>query len=90
MKYGKLFWVIEMVNWYVGDGVVVIDLVDKQIVQMIEMVRLCEECVDVFCYVWFIGWGGVDLNSWFIILFGVDGELIVLGCYYLGLFFVQC
>lgn len=85
MKYGKSFWVTEMANWHVGDGAAAIDSFDKQIVQMTEMVKLCEDRADVFRYAWFTGRGGADLNDKFTTLLGADGELTALGRHYLGL-----
>jgi hypothetical protein len=85
MKYGKPFWVTEMANWHVGDGAAAIDSVDKQIVQMTEMVKLCEDRADVFRYAWFTGRGGADLNNRFTTLLGADGELTALGRHYLSL-----
>ncbi len=88
-KYGKPFWVTEMANWHVGDGAAAIDSVDKQIAQMTEMVKLCEDRADVFRYAWFTGRGGSDLNNRFTTLLGADGELTALGRHYLNLPFAQ-
>jgi hypothetical protein len=85
MKYGKPFWVTEMANWHVGDGNAAIDSIEKQMVQMTEMVALCESRADVFRYAWFTGRGGADLDNRFTTLLGADGELTALGRHYLSL-----
>lgn len=84
-KYGKPFWVTEMANWHVGDGDAAIDSVEKQMAQMTEMVKLCEERADVIRYAWFTGRGGADLDDRFTTLLGADGELTALGRHYLSL-----
>jgi Glycosyl hydrolase catalytic core len=84
-KYGKPFWVTEMANWHVGDGNAAIDSLEKQMAQMTEMVKLCEDRADVFRYAWFTGRGGTDLNNRFTTLLAADGALTALGRHYLSL-----
>ncbi len=79
-KYGKPIWITEMANWNSN-----IDSYTEQIVQMVEMVSLCENRDDVFRYAWFIGRGGPTDNH-FTYLFTQDpGELTDLGEVYINL-----
>ena len=74
-----------MAIWHVGDGAAAIDSVDKQIAQITDMVKLCEDRADVPRYAWFTGRGGADLNNRFTTLLGAHGELTALGRHYLSL-----
>jgi len=79
-KYGKQIWITEMANWNPN-----IDSYDKQIIQMTEMVAICENREDVFRYAWFIGRGGLPDNH-YTYLFGQEpGELNYLGYVYINL-----
>ena len=81
-KYGKPFWVTEFANWHTGDGPH-IDTPEKQMAQMTEMVRVCEERDDVVRYAWFIGRWNPDPH--YTSLLGAAGELTALGEHYLTL-----
>ncbi|MBT3252982.1 MAG: hypothetical protein HN995_12030 [Candidatus Marinimicrobia bacterium] len=79
-KYGKQIWITEMANWNAN-----IDSYSKQIVQMTEMVGICESREDVFRYAWFIGRGGFPDNH-YTYLFNLDpGDLNDLGHAYINL-----
>ena len=79
-KYGKQIWITEMANWNAN-----IDSYAKQIVQMTEMVAICESRDDVFRYAWFIGRGGPTDNN-YTYLFNFDpGDLNNLGYTYINL-----
>lgn len=79
-KYGKQIWITEMANWNAN-----IDSYSKQIVQMTEMVAICESRDDVFRYAWFIGRGGLPDNH-YTYLFNLDpGDLNNLGYTYINL-----
>ncbi len=79
-KYGKQIWITELANWNSN-----IDSYTEQVVQMVEMVALCESREDVFRYAWFIGRGGLPDNH-FTYLFHPDaGELTDLGEVYIHL-----
>lgn len=82
-KYGKSFWVTEFANWHTGDGNAQIDTVDKQKVQMTDMVATCEKRADVFRYAWFTGrWPN---DNHFTSLLAAEGQLTALGQHYLSL-----
>lgn len=79
-KYGKQIWITEMANWNSN-----IDSYTEQIVQMTEMVAICESRDDVFRYAWFIGRGGFPDNH-YTYLFNLDpGDLNNLGYTYINL-----
>ena len=80
VRYGKPFWVTEMANWHIGDGAAQVDSGAKQMAQMTEMVRLCEERSDVLRYAWFTGRWSNDPH--FTSLLGADGQLTELGRHY--------
>lgn len=82
-KYGKPFWVTEFANWHSNADGAQIDTLDKQKVQMREMVATCEQRTDVFRYAWFTGRWSPDTH--FTSLLGADGTLSELGRYYLSL-----
>ena len=83
-KYGKQIWITEMANWNAN-----IDSYDKQILQMQQMVSLCESREDVFRYAWFIGRGHLP-DQHFTYLFAPDpGELNALGQVYINLPYAQ-
>ncbi len=82
-KYNKPFWITEMSNWHNGDGSAQIDSVEKQKVQMTEMVQVGEERDDVFRYAWFTGrW---DNDTHYASVLGADGQLNELGQLYVSL-----
>ena len=79
-KYGKQIWITEMANWNPN-----IDSYAKQIVQMTEMVAICESRDDVFRYAWFIGRGNFP-GIHYTYLFNDDpGDLNDLGYVYINL-----
>ena len=79
-KYGKQIWITEMANWNPN-----IDSYSKQIVQMIEMVAICESRDDVFRYAWFIGRGGLPDNHYTYLFNQESGDLNNLGYTYINL-----
>lgn len=79
-KYGKKIWITEMANWNPA-----INSYAKQIQQMKEMVKICEDRDDVFRYAWFIGRGS-GIDSKYTNLFNAaPGELSELGKVYISL-----
>jgi len=82
-KYGKPFWVTEFANWHSQADGAQIDSVAKQMVQMTEMVNVCESRSDVLRYAWFIGRMSPDPH--FTSLLADPGVLTALGRHYLSL-----
>jgi len=79
-KYDKQIWITEMANWNSN-----INSYAEQIVQMTEMVAICESRDDVFRYAWFIGRGDFPGNH-YTYLFNLDpGDLTDLGYTYINL-----
>ena len=79
-KYSKQIWITEMANWNPN-----INSYSEQIIQMTEMVAICESREDVFRYAWFIGRGGFPDNH-YTYLFNLDpGDLNGLGYTYINL-----
>lgn len=79
-KYGKQIWITEMANWNAN-----INSYSQQIVQMTEMVAICENRDDVFRYAWFIGRGDFPANH-YTYLFNLEpGDLNNLGYTYINL-----
>jgi hypothetical protein len=83
-KYGKQIWITEMANWNSN-----IDSYSKQIVQMTEMVAICESREDVFRYAWFIGRGGLPDNHFTYLFNQEPGDLNNLGYIYINLPFAN-
>ncbi len=79
-KYGKQIWITEMANWNPN-----IDSYDKQIVQMAEMVAICENRDDIFRYAWFIGRGGFPDTHYTYLFDQESGDLNDLGNIYINL-----
>ncbi len=79
-KYGKQIWITEMANWNPN-----IDSYSKQIIQMTEMVAICESRDDVFRYAWFIGRGGYPDNHHSYLFNQDPGDLNNLGYTYINL-----
>jgi len=79
-KYGKQIWITELANWNSN-----IDSYTQQVVQMVEMVALCESRDDVFRYAWFIGRGGLPDNHFTYLFTQEPGELTDLGQVYINL-----
>jgi hypothetical protein len=79
-KYGKQIWLTEMANWNPQ-----INSYQKQAVQMVEMINICETRADVFRYAWFIGRGTYPDNKFTYLFNPSPGELNDLGKLYLSL-----
>ena len=79
-KYEKQIWITEMANWNAN-----IDSYADQLIQMTQMVALCENRDDVFRYAWFIGRGGLPDNHYTYLFDTEPGELNQLGEAYINL-----
>ena len=79
-KYEKQIWITEMANWNAN-----IDSYAAQLIQMSQMVALCENRDDVFRYAWFIGRGGLPDNHYTYLFDTEPGELNQLGEAYINL-----
>ncbi|HCY76085.1 MAG TPA: hypothetical protein DHV28_09210 [Ignavibacteriales bacterium] len=79
-KYQKKIWITEMANWNPQ-----INSYQKQAVQMVEMVNICETRDDVFRYAWFIGRGSYPDNKFTFLFNANPGELNELGKLYISL-----
>ena len=83
-KYGRKIWITEMANWNPQ-----IDSYQKQAVQMVEMVNICETRTDVFRYAWFIGRGDYPDSKYTYLFDSGPGQLNDLGKLYLSLPYSQ-
>jgi len=82
-KYDKQIWITEMANWNPQ-----VNSYEKQIVQMKEMVAICEYRDDVFRYAWFIGRGTLPDNHYTYLFESDMGQLTKLGEVYINLPYV--
>lgn len=83
-KYGKQIWITEMANWNSN-----IHSYAQQMIQMQEMVGICESREDVFRYAWFIGRGGLPDNHFTYLFDPEPGQLTDLGQFYIDLPYAQ-